>query len=666
MFEVIDATSPDQAAALLAAPALRQGFKPEALHTYKDEDGTPIYWRIRLKHPDGRKWIRPLKQDGKGKFTLGEPPAPPAGKPLYLLPDIARNPGAEVIVCEGEKAADALVTRGCIATTSGSADSAATAEWAPLQGRRVLIWPDFDAAGQRYAQAVVEALRGVAAEVRIIDVEKLDLRDKGDAWDWCAARPDATAADVLALSVIETEKSALGGQFLAAEFEPLPLRDALRRAEGLLQADVDGANEPYPLDDLGPLSEAAQDIAEGAQVDPAMAGQSILAAAAVLAQRVANVRTADGAAKPLSLFCMTVAQSGDGKDTADRPALRVIHEYQREAGELYRAELARYEAKPRKRGEHKAEPRGPAPYILVADLTIEGLRRSLAEGIAAQGVFSTEAAAVLAGHAMSAEHRLKTAANLCGLWDRGHLSVVRAAEGRTERYGVRLSAHLLIQPSAVAETLTDEALANIGLWPRFLLAWPPALAPRRHLPWRADESPALRRFWGDCTRLLSHPCPHDCDSLPVLELGPDALPDVAAFFERMEHEARRGALRDVRPFALRATEQLLRIAGVLTVWAGGKAIDKDAAAHAARLLSYSLSQWQQALAGRADPAAIWALTLYRWLAERSEPVAIRDMTKLAPTIIRPSARRDVALDRLLAVGLVGIKDGQVSALGVAP
>ena len=43
-----------------------------------------------------------------------------------------------------------------IATTSGSADSAAAADWTPLANRNVIIWPDNDAAGLQYAQTVTK------------------------------------------------------------------------------------------------------------------------------------------------------------------------------------------------------------------------------------------------------------------------------------------------------------------------------------------------------------------------------------------------------------------------------------------------------------------------------------------------------------------------------
>ena len=55
------------AARRLAAGALRDGFRFEALHAYADRDANPLYWRIRAKHPaTGKKWIRPMTLTGNG------------------------------------------------------------------------------------------------------------------------------------------------------------------------------------------------------------------------------------------------------------------------------------------------------------------------------------------------------------------------------------------------------------------------------------------------------------------------------------------------------------------------------------------------------------------------------------------------------------------------
>jgi hypothetical protein len=54
-----------QAARRLSAGALRDGFKPTALHCYHDADGNPVLWRIRCKHPEtGEKWMRPMHWNG--------------------------------------------------------------------------------------------------------------------------------------------------------------------------------------------------------------------------------------------------------------------------------------------------------------------------------------------------------------------------------------------------------------------------------------------------------------------------------------------------------------------------------------------------------------------------------------------------------------------------
>lgn len=191
-----------QAARRLAAGAIRDGFKPEALHEYTDQDAEPLHWRIRLKNPDtGDKWIRPMKLNGEG-YTLGEPDYS-EGKPLYRLHDLATRPDEPVILCEGEWCADALAKVGALATTSGAADSAGKTDWRPLAGRTVMIWPDFDEAGLRYASAVTDALRAQGCIVRVIDVAALHMAPKADAVDWLAANPDATGVDVLALACAE-------------------------------------------------------------------------------------------------------------------------------------------------------------------------------------------------------------------------------------------------------------------------------------------------------------------------------------------------------------------------------------------------------------------------------------------------------------------------------
>jgi hypothetical protein len=99
----------------------------------------------------------------------------PEPRPLYGLDRLAARPRAPVIVCEGEKSADAaaLVFPEYVAVTSpAGAEAARKADWTPLVGRSILIWPDRKRpSGRKYARTVAEILRGLHCDLALIDAD---------------------------------------------------------------------------------------------------------------------------------------------------------------------------------------------------------------------------------------------------------------------------------------------------------------------------------------------------------------------------------------------------------------------------------------------------------------------------------------------------------------
>ena len=184
--KIIDLTPHEteiQAARRLSNRAIGQGFKPEALHKYTDSDGNALHWIVRLKNPaTGDKWIRHMRMN-EGVYEL-KGVEYPEGRPLYNLHRLTHDQSQTVWLVEGEKCADALTRLGLLATTTGGADSAAKADLAPLQNRDVVIWPDNDAPGERYAIEVISRLLKVGARVKLVDIEHLDLPEKADCVDW--------------------------------------------------------------------------------------------------------------------------------------------------------------------------------------------------------------------------------------------------------------------------------------------------------------------------------------------------------------------------------------------------------------------------------------------------------------------------------------------------
>jgi 5S rRNA maturation endonuclease (ribonuclease M5) len=152
----------------------------EAEHVYMGVDGDTVQIVFRCMTADG-KTIRPVHLTDAG-YCLGAAAKP---WPLYRLGDIA---GAEtVIVVEGEKCCDVLTRYGFKAVTSaGGSKNAASADWTPLAGKSVILWPDNDADGRRYLNDVEGILQELHPTPRlsIIDPASLDLGEAEDVADF--------------------------------------------------------------------------------------------------------------------------------------------------------------------------------------------------------------------------------------------------------------------------------------------------------------------------------------------------------------------------------------------------------------------------------------------------------------------------------------------------
>ena len=109
--------------------------------------------------------------------------------PLYRLPKVLKSvaAGNPVFVCEGEKDVGAVERLGFTVTTK--AGGAGGVKWekvdlTPLHGARVIVLPDHDSAGTKYALGLLEAI-GDRAAVRIVHLP--GLSDGGDVSDWVEA-----------------------------------------------------------------------------------------------------------------------------------------------------------------------------------------------------------------------------------------------------------------------------------------------------------------------------------------------------------------------------------------------------------------------------------------------------------------------------------------------
>lgn len=376
--------------------------------------------------------------------------------------------------------------------------------------------------------------------------------------------------------------------------EPIPFK-----AEGpqpLLREIPPG--EPFPVQALGPLR-AAVEAVQGLTLAPvAIPAASALAVASLAVQGFVDVETLGGT-RPVSLYALTIAQSGERKSSCDAPLMSGLRAFEKEQAKARREDMGAWEntyvlwkgerdrilAEAKKgKGEKRTaaeadlaalgrEPAAPpSPDRTVTEPTYEGLTRKFAEGMPTLGIFSDEGGQFLGGFAMASENRQKTLTALNDLWQGNPIRRTRQGEGSFTLYGRRLAVHLMVQPGVARTFMADPMAADTGFLPRFLICEPPSTIGTRLQSLVRDDGFALPAFAARLRDILDRPLPMDSETREleprILPLSREARAMLVQFSDAVEAaQASGGGYAHIPGYASKAAEQAARIAGVLTAWA---------------------------------------------------------------------------------------------------
>jgi putative DNA primase/helicase len=141
---------------------------PSKFWIYQDHEG-PLCAVARYDQEGQKKQIVPWIWNSFNWHAK----APPKPRPLYGLDRLAKYPDARVVIVEGEKCADAAertywAERPCISWMGGVA-GVSHADWEPLRGRKVSLWPDCDEPGVKAMENVAQHLLDIGCQVIVVD-----------------------------------------------------------------------------------------------------------------------------------------------------------------------------------------------------------------------------------------------------------------------------------------------------------------------------------------------------------------------------------------------------------------------------------------------------------------------------------------------------------------
>lgn len=535
----------------------KPGFSFSAGWRYYDAAGNLLGCVVRFDKPangtPAEKDVCPLTfcqgPDGAREWRKKSWSAP---RPLYGLDRLAARPDAPVLVVEGEKAADAaaIMFPDYVAITSpGGSNAAGKADWSPLKGRTVAIWPDHDEPGRKYADDVARANTASVVQVPARFPHKWDLADP---------TPEGVSHDDLT-RMLDSAKPAGGWG------KPIPITSSLPAVEAFVPEMLPEALRGYVFD----VADRQQSVPDFAAV------AALCGIAAVVGNhiRVAPKQHDDWIEVP-NLWGAIIGPPSAMKSPAMQSALGPVYALQEAMREAWKSALEdaeiddvlssidEKEAKKKaaqlvKAGDRDAaramlaevskgdEDEPPCPRIVVNDATVEKLGELLNENPRGLLLIRDELPGFLA-RMESEEYAGERAFYLEAFNGSGQFTYDRIGRGTVHIANCTLSIIGGVQPSRIAPIVRGAitGTSNDGLIQRLQLAvWPDTRTNWQWVDRHPDRSAreAYEKVFRDLHELqLGSP-----DQPTVLRFSAAAQAMFQEWMTEIQTEARSGKLSPV-------------------------------------------------------------------------------------------------------------------------
>lgn len=554
------------------------------------------------------------------------------------------RPAGRIIVCEGYATGaslhEATGEAVAVAFNAGGLEAVALALRAKYPALQIVLAADDDHLtdgnpGLSKATAAAQAVGGLVAVPQF----PAGRGDKDTDFNDLAALAGLDAVKACMDAAIESGAAYADGACATGQTDLWPELEAIPD-EGTT------APEAFPFHALGSImGEAARAIAQDVQAPDSLAGGSVLAAASLAVQSLANVMLPHGQRSPLSVFVITGAGSGDRKSAVDAVACKEVEEVRKQQARDFSRQMARYDADMGDKSRGDPEPPKPTPKSLTtSNATIEGICRLLKHQ-SSVGIFSAEGGEMLGGHSLRDDKRSSGLAFYLKGWSGESLDSLRGGDGLTVLLNRRMAMHVLVQPVLLGALLGDPLAQGQGLLARCLIAQPDTLAGQRlYRDVNPHENPAVMAY-SDAIKALLETAPalwEDGDGYELkpkdLYLDDDAKALWVAFFNEIERQQGNGRELDgARPFASKAAEHAARIAGIITLVQDPQATQIEGLAMdaAIELTGFYLTEHLRLTgAGRQERIDGRLRTLLAWLQSAGAMVSKKDVLQKSPYALR--------------------------------
>ena len=523
---------------------------PSAGWTYRTANGGLVGYVCRFDKGNGDKEILPqVYARGPGGRQSWRWQSFPKPRPLYQLDVLSREPGKSVLITEGEKAADAaqrFLPGHIVMTWPGGSKAVRYADFTPLRGHDVVIWPDADSPGIEAAQEVAKfAQEAGAASVRLI------ASPAGVKKGWDAADAERERWSQEQIYALVNQAHAIESQ----ELPPIEINAWTYARETFPRKNFPWHVMPRELEVS--LKQLARSCSGSANPLPGYIF-------CILGAAIGNTLLVEAKIswhEPLIFWCLDIRESGDGKTVPMRTLSRILNVRQEKEHERFKADSEHFDLLTPKE-KKQTPPPVPARGYFASDTTIEGLHADL-DGHPTGGLalLLNEASSLLTSQGQYKGGKGSDREAWLRLWDGNAVRIVRSSK-TSFITGARVQVAGGIQPETFAKVFNAEDgiyLADGTIFRGLYTYEPPCHIPMTQESWEHrsretwEQILEMALLWSDRRKGRE---PH------LLRLTPAALERLIAW--RNNRDASKIELPPIfRGFVPKSVSYALRLAGVL-------------------------------------------------------------------------------------------------------